>query len=49
MHIGGAKKDRVKVKKILAITFRFFYKIQHLQSNLNEFTGYGIHIYKIMV
>jgi hypothetical protein len=37
----------IKVKNVLANVSLF--TIQHLQSNLNEFTGYGIYIYKIMV
>jgi hypothetical protein len=36
------KPNIIKVKVSL-------FTIQHLQSNLNEFTGYGIYIYKIMV
>jgi hypothetical protein len=37
----------IKVKNLLAKLSLF--TIKHLQSNLNEFTGYGIYIYKIMV
>jgi hypothetical protein len=37
----------IKVKNFLANVSLF--TIQHLQSNLNEFTGYGIYIYKIQV
>jgi hypothetical protein len=37
----------IKVKNVLANVSLF--TIQHLQSNLNAFTGYGIYIYKIMV
>ena len=33
----------MKVKKLLANVSLF--TIQHLQSNLNEFTGYGIYIF----
>ena len=41
------KPNIIKVKKLLANVSLF--TIQHFQSNLNEFTGYGIYIYKIMV
>jgi hypothetical protein len=41
------KPNIMKVKHLLANVSLF--SIQHLQSNLNEFTGYGIYIYKIMV
>jgi hypothetical protein len=37
----------IKVKNVLANVSLF--TIEHLHSNLNEFTGYGIYIYKIMV
>ena len=33
----------IKVKKIISNDSLF--TIQHLQSNLNEFTGYGIYIF----
>jgi hypothetical protein len=33
----------IKVKKFISNVSLF--TIQHLQSNLNEFTGYGIYIY----
>jgi hypothetical protein len=41
------KPNIIKVKNLLANVLLF--TVQHLQSNLNEFTGYGIYIYKIMV
>jgi hypothetical protein len=41
------KPNIIKVKNLLANVS--FFTIQHLQSNLNEFTEYGIYIYKIMV
>ena len=41
------KSNIIKVKKLIANVSLF--AIQHLQSNLNEFTGYGIYIFKIMV
>jgi hypothetical protein len=42
------KLNIMKVKKLLANVSLF--TIQHIvQSNINEFTGYGIYIYKIMV
>jgi hypothetical protein len=37
------KTKHNKSKKLLANASLF--TIQHLQSNLNEFTGYGIYIY----
>jgi hypothetical protein len=41
------KPNIIKVKNLLANVSLF--TIQHLQSNLNEFTRHGIYIYKIMV
>jgi hypothetical protein len=41
------KPNIIKVKTLLANVSLF--AIQHLQSNLNEFTGYGIYICKIIV
>ena len=41
------KPNIIKVKKLIANVSLF--AIQHLQSNLNEFAGYGIYIFKIMV
>jgi hypothetical protein len=40
------KPNIIKVKILISVSL---FTIQHLQSNLNEFTGYGIYIYKIMV
>jgi hypothetical protein len=42
------KPNIIKVKILISYNVSLF-TIQHLQSNLNEFTGYGIYIYKIMV